>query len=84
MALGVTNGPQNGGLNGSSTGSPWDVFNPACYGLNVSSSGPSTGHMGGVIGVTTDPSKSGLIAQLSGITLGTIPSEKFGHYVVKY
>ena len=60
MTLGVTNGSQNGGLNGASSGSPWDIFNPNCYGLQVSDIGPSTGHMSGVVGVITDPTKSGI------------------------
>ena len=60
MAVGVTNGSQNAGLNGSQSNSAWDVFNPNCYGLDVSSSGPSAGHIAGNIGITTDPNYSGI------------------------
>lgn len=52
---------------------------------------PTSGLSGGVypdsskaVGVTTDITKSGIIAQLSGITLGTVDSLKVGRYVIRY
>ena len=38
----------------------------------------------GNYGVVTSTTKSGLIAKLSGVALGTIPSEKLGNFCIKY
>lgn len=40
--------------------------------------------VGVATGLTTDPTKSGMVAQLSGATLGAVDSMKIGCYVVKY
>ena len=37
-----------------------------------------------VLGVTTDPLKSGLITTFSNLTLGTVPSEKLGGFYIRY
>ena len=36
------------------------------------------------IGITTDPAKSGLITKFSGLTLGTVNSEKLGSFYIRY
>ena len=36
------------------------------------------------LGITTDSAKSGVIASLSGIALGEVPSEKFGNFYIHY
>lgn len=37
-----------------------------------------------LIGVTPDPTKSGIVASLSGISVGEINSLKLGKYILKY
>ena len=41
-------------------------------------------YVGITAGLSSDPSKSGLIASFSGLTLGTIPSEKLGNFYIRY
>lgn len=36
------------------------------------------------VSVTPDPTKSGLITKFSGLTLGTVPSEKLGNFYIHY
>ena len=36
------------------------------------------------LGVTTDPTKSGMVASFSDITLGDIPSLQLGNFFIKY
>ena len=36
------------------------------------------------IGVTTDPTKSGVVTSLSGINIGEVNSTKLGKYILKY
>lgn len=36
------------------------------------------------IGLVTDPTKSGLIATFSGLTLGTVASKRLGNFYIRY
>ena len=57
------------------------------YGTNISGNDTMVGIGGltpGALGVTTDPTKSGLITKFSGLTLGTVPSEKLGSFYIRY
>lgn len=86
MTLGFTNGTYNFGLavNGSNGNS--DTFWTNAYGKPVGTIGasyvdtPNKSSMG----VTADPAKSGLITKFSGLTLGTVPSEKLGNFYIRY
>lgn len=70
MTLGLTNGTNNGGLIKSSTSSTYLFSNINSYGSDVSST-PATGGSDviGTIGVTTDPTKSGIETSSSGLKL---------------
>ena len=87
MALGTTNGLINAGLVYNPNASiAADYMQPA-YGTNVGTSITTTGSYPyniQSIGVTTDATKSGLIARLSGVTLGTVSSMKLGYYYIRY
>ena len=57
------------------------------YGKPIPTSGLSGGEYpdaNKAVGVITDPTKSGLIAKFSGLTLGTVPSEKLGSFYIRY
>lgn len=62
--LGMTNGTNNAGI--GTGGGQYDraTLVPGFYGANLSTSGQSSG-VSGIWGVTTDPEKSGLIADFS-------------------
>lgn len=87
MALGLTVGSEyTYGL--ATDGSPHrlNAYSTA-YGKPI----PTSGLSGGVypdankaVGVTTDPAKSGIITKFSGLTLGTVPSEKLGSFYIRY
>ena len=64
MVLGLTNGTGTAGF----AAGTYAVVDPTAYGEDASTTGASNTRLQGLIGVTTDPSKSGLIAQLSDIT----------------
>lgn len=73
MTLGLTNGTQNYGLSG------WDgdnttVIRTDAYGLPYGSTSAGSVNRSVSLGVTTDPTKSGLIADLSSATSATINS----------
>lgn len=66
MALGITNGSYNGGMAGSTDNSHWTYVSEGGYGKNVGQT--NTGGVLGenkLMGVTTDKSKSGLVAKLN-------------------
>ena len=67
MTLGLTNGTNLVGLNSSAVQSNRDMFTAAAYGVSVSTSSDSqTGYVGHY-GVTSDSTKSGLVADISSI-----------------
>ncbi len=71
MALGLTNGSQNGGLHTINAGNTGTLIgNPKQYGQNVGNSSTGNSHLNYnlAVGVTTDGSNSGLVADLSNIT----------------
>lgn len=70
MTLGFTNGTQNGGLYQISTGGTFLESSPTLYGTNVGTASDN-GLMSQFksLGVTTDSTKSGIIADLSGVSL---------------
>ena len=89
MVLGLTNGITNYGLSNYSGGSNnAATYYVNVYGHAVSSSAISdvgkqpSNHIG--MGVTQDPTKSGLIVIFSGLTLGTVTSLKLGNYYIRY
>ena len=85
MTLGFTNGTQNFGIAGY-TGPNQAYMSPDTYGKNigdsVSPSGLSKNWLG--VGVTSDPTKSGLTTTFSGLTIGTIPYKKLGTFYIRY
>ena len=83
MSLGLTNGTDFYSLFNS------DEYKLALYSGNYGQAVPTVGSgywVNGVFStaVTTDPTKSGMVATFSGITLGTIPCEKLGKFFIKY
>lgn len=88
MALGLTVGASNSGLLTFFDGtSEYFAGNPLLYGVSVGTTpqviNPWTASKKAV-GVTPDPTKSGLIAKFSGLTLGTVSSEKLGNFYIRY
>ena len=67
MTLGLTNGTNNYGLSGWS-GDTYTQVIPNIYGQPVGISGSGSANRSLSLGVTSDPTKSGIIAQLSDIT----------------
>lgn len=67
MTLGLTNGTSKGGLlSDVSRGGEYVSYPvPSIYGVNVSTSTTNSGLVTGSIGVTTDSSKSGIVADLT-------------------
>lgn len=94
IALGLTNGTLTGGLQtmkykSNVTRAGEILLGYANVGKQVGSSGRDEGNdpefsSYTVVGVTSDSTKSGLIAKFSGLTLGTIPSEKLGSFYIRY
>ena len=82
MVLGMTNGVDKGGF---IAGGDYNIsLNSAYYGqILPTTTALGTNYRGG-IGLTTDPTKSGIIASLSDINIGTINSLKLGRYILKY
>ena len=83
MTLGFTDGTTlTGSLIG---GSGYINLDTGRYGKNIglSYSGSSLSS-NKTVGITADPTKSGLIAKFSGLTLGTVPSEKLGSFYIRY
>lgn len=69
MTLGLTNGTRDGGLNGYYNDF-WRNLDPTLYGKNVGTSGSSQwGQANKSVGVTTDSTKSGIVADTSSLTL---------------
>ena len=82
MTLGLINGLRNLALNWNGLYSI--VSDLGSYGALVGNSGNITGSGTGSIGVTNDPTKSGIVASFDGIDIGTINSLKLGKYILKY
>ena len=86
MTLGFTDNVSNFGMHtNTNTANPYAIIGIGDYGKNIGIVG-STSYItrSTTIGVTTDPTKSGLITKFSGLTLGTITSEKFGSFYIRY
>ena len=79
MTLGLTNGSDYAGLG------MYTLQTTDGYGKNVGASASqyviSTYK---TIGVTPDPTKSGVIASLSEVDIGEVSSVKLGKYILKY
>ncbi len=70
MTLGLTNGTQYSGLNSHNGTANYFLFKPDTYGANVSTSISSdNNNISGIMGVTTDPLKSGIETSSSGLKL---------------
>ena len=87
--LGITSGSSNFGLViGNMYGSNVATLDVTSnYGSSVGKSAASVSWPQGskiTAGVTTDSTKSGIVAKLSGINVGTVNSKKLGKYIVKY
>ena len=86
MTLGLTNGKNvNSGIyfNNNSRA----IFpSSQSYGMSLpNTNGADTPYSNTtVLGVTTDPTELGLITKFSGLTLGTVPSEKLGNFYIRY
>ena len=83
MTLGLTNGTDFYSFMNS------DEYKLAFYSGNYGQAVPTVGSGYWVNGglstaVTTGPTKSGMVATFSGITLGIIPCEKLGNFFIKY
>ena len=79
MTLGLTNGSDLAGLiqrtaSGESYGLRASLNQ---YGSNLSTSQPTSAMVEGTFGVTTDPTKSGIVADLKNATTETIPCKWF-------
>ena len=85
MALGLTSGDAEAGMFMSKSAGL--NANLVSYGINLpaqASSGSTSLSANNILGVTTDPAKSGLITKFSGLILGTVPSEKLGSFYIRY
>lgn len=82
--LGLTNGTNNAGLYNGSTGYAFAL--DIVYGKNVTNAilPPGGIYVTGTLGVTTDSTKSGIVANLSNVNIGKISSMKLGKYILKY
>ena len=70
MTLGLTDGTSFAGIRGNGSSGGDIIANTPLYGLNVGSSGTNSGNLStNVVGITTDPEKSGIIANLPTITV---------------
>ena len=86
MSLGLTNGDVYCGLS-HNTASPYHLGGaPTGYGAQIGQNCPTTNALGSQksVGVTSDPTKSGIVASFSNITLGDIPSLQLGKLCIKY
>lgn len=81
MTIGYTNGVSNVGLVGATNGTG---YRASAFNKIVSTTISSGANIEGDFGLTTNPTKSGLIAKFSGLTLGTVPSEKLGNFYIRY
>lgn len=80
MSLGLTNGTKYGGLAVLSA----DMrLSPSSYGASVSSTTPTESAVNGVMGVTTEAEKSGLVADLSGLSVMTINQLRMAFQIQK-
>lgn len=64
-------------------------FAHGCKGDRIGSSGVNESNITEIssytiVGVTSNPSYSGLVAKLSGVALGTVASKKLGNFYIKY
>ena len=91
MALGMTDGTNYIGTVSSWGNNGHGILDTLVRGT-VNSYGVSVGNndtsqlesANKTLGVTMDPTKSGIVASLSDINIGTINSLKLGKYILKY
>lgn len=83
MTVGWTDGAHNAG---TSTGQNGTLVQSSNYGVVVGTahSMASSLTQARMIGITKDPTKSGLVVTFSGLTLGTVASEKLGNFYIHY
>lgn len=81
LNIGVTNGTDNFGLSPSSVN--LDCYK-SLYGANVGTSGSSPHNGNASIGLTTDPDKSGLVADLSSASVMTINELRYAFATQHY
>lgn len=71
--LGLTNGSSTAGLYGISADNNYHLFNPSAYGTNVGSTPADiSSALGKTFGITTDSSKSGIVAVTSSVASGSL------------
>lgn len=84
IAIGLTDGTTNYGLRGFSSSYKWNESHTAAYGTDVGTAlgGTTQGNAPNKsLGVTTDPTKSGIVAQLSETT-GVYKGKKYLYFYV--
>ena len=86
MTLGFTDNVSNFGMHtNTNTANPYAIIGTGDYGKDIGVAGSDSYiTRSTTIGVTADPTKSGLIAKFSGLTLGTVPSKKLGNFYIHY
>ena len=86
LTLGLTDGTNNLGLSGGRSDN-WYVGIAPSYniaaGTTYTSASPQQAAKK-TTGVTTDASKSGIVAVLSSATIGEIPSLQLGNFYIRY
>ena len=86
ISLGLTNGTKNYGLAFNTTTVGKTIAAESAYGATIPSNYSGAAYPPNLnnLSVTTDGSKSGLVTSFSNIEIGTITSEKFGSYYIRY
>ena len=84
--MGLTNGNVNAGLAFKHYAGGFHCNRTSLYGKSVTSTsqGDFDNSIVGALGITPDPTKSGLITKFAGLTLGTVTSEKLGNFYIRY
>lgn len=84
MTLGLTNGTSYAGL--AIEPSNYRLYpHGNAYGLTLGSTMPKNKELSrSIVGVTSDPTKSGIVTNLNGINIGNVNSVKLGKYILKY
>lgn len=90
MTLGLTDGAINYGLNtwNAQYGNAY-IGKISAYGTNIGTNSgvfpaPEVSTVNKTSGITTDPTKSGIVASFSNINIGNIISLKLGKYLIRY
>ena len=85
--MGITDGKNTFGLGTGIQSLSVTGLSLRNYGINVGTENSAfaiPNPMYTSLGVTQDPTKSGLIATFSGLTIGTVASEKLGNFYIRY